>query len=369
MKILTVVGARPQFIKMAAVQRVLQADPLIESFLLHTGQHYDETMSQVFFDELEIPPPNLNLKIGSGNHGQQTGRMLEAIEQTLTEQRPDYALVYGDTNSTLAGALAAVKLHIPVAHVEAGLRSFNRRMPEEINRVLTDHASDLLFAPTETARENLRREGIPEERIYLTGDVMFDAALYYGEKSDRASGILRHYDLTPKQYILTTLHRAENTDNKARLRALIEGLTIVAKTTPIVLPLHPRTRAALETTGLWAQAESVLKILPPVGYLDMAALEKNAVLIATDSGGVQKEAFFYQTPCVTLRTETEWTELVEAGWNRVVAPLTAEKVSEGILQTLGARGKTIAPYGDGRAAEKIAQALKRHYDETSQIDR
>lgn len=369
MKILTVVGARPQFIKVAAVQRVLQADPMIESSLLHTGQHYDETMSQVFFDELEIPPPNLNLKIGSGNHGKQTGRMLEAIEHVLLEQKPDYVLVYGDTNSTIAGALAAVKLHIPIAHVEAGLRSFNRQMPEEINRVLTDHASDLLFAPTETARDNLRREGIPEQRIYLTGDVMFDAALYFGEKSDRASGILRQYDLTPKQYILTTLHRAENTDNEARLRALIEGLTIVAKTIPVALPLHPRTRAALETTGLWEQANSALKILPPVGYLDMVALEKNAAVIATDSGGVQKEAFFYQTPCVTLRTETEWTELVKAGWNRIVAPITAESISKGILQALGARGESIAPYGDGRAADKIAQALKRHYDETSQINR
>lgn len=358
MKITTVVGARPQFIKAAAVSRVLRATPGVHEVLIHTGQHYDENMSEVFFRELEIPEPDYNLGIGSGSHGAQTGRMLEAIEEVLLEEKPDWVLVYGDTNSTLAGALAAVKLHISVAHVEAGLRSFNRRMPEEINRVLTDHASDLLFAPTQAAVENLCREGIPEERIHLVGDMMYDAALYYGEKARRESRVLERLRLKPESYILVTIHRAENTDDPSRLRAIVEGLCEVGKSVPVVFPVHPRTRKALERHRLFDEAVAYLRLIDPVGYLDMVMLEQNARLIATDSGGVQKEAFFYRVPCVTLRGETEWVELVELGWNRLVYPHSADAVANGITEGLASPGGMEGePYGNGRSGELIVQRL------------
>ena len=291
--------------------------------LVHTGQHYDENMSEVFFQELEIPKPDYYLGIGSGTHGAQTGRMLEAIEQVLLQIVPDLVLVYGDTNSTLAGALAAVKLHVPVAHVEAGLRSYNRRMPEEINRVLTDHASDLLFAPTEAAVENLKQEGISSNRIFLVGDVMYDASLYYGAKAERESRILQQLGLRPKQYVLATIHRAENTDDAQRLRSIFDGLELAAKEIPVIIPLHPRTREALKQEAQLSKVAQHVLVIQPVGYLDMVMLEKHSRLIATDSGGVQKEAFFYNVPCMTLRSETEWVELVELGWNRLVPPLVA----------------------------------------------
>lgn len=358
LKILHVVGVRPQFIKAAAVSRVLRAVPGVREVLVHTGQHYDENVSEVFFRELEIPEPDYNLGIGSGSHGEQTGRMLEAIERVLLEERPDWVLVYGDTNSTLAGALAAVKLHIPVAHVEAGLRSFNRRMPEEINRVLTDHAADLLFAPTQAAVENLRQEGIPEERIHLVGDVMYDAALFYGEKARLHSRVLARLALKPKEYVLVTIHRAENTDDPARLQAIVEGLCIVGGSVPVVFPVHPRTRKVLEFSGLWDKASDRLRLIDPVGYLDMVMLEQNARLIATDSGGVQKEAFFYRVPCVTLRGETEWVELVELGWNRLVYPHSADAVANGITEGLASPGgREAEPYGNGRSGELIIQRL------------
>ncbi|MHB8182985.1 MAG: non-hydrolyzing UDP-N-acetylglucosamine 2-epimerase [Candidatus Desulforudaceae bacterium] len=358
MKIVAVVGARPQFIKAATVSRVLRSTPGVEEVLVHTGQHYDDNMSRVFFEELEIPEPNYHLGIGSGTHGAQTGRMLEAVEQVLLQERPDWALVYGDTNSTLAGALAAAKLHIPVAHVEAGLRSFNRRMPEEINRVLTDHASDLLFAPSETASENLRREGIPEERIHLVGDVMYDAALYYGAKAERESRILERLALQPKGYLLATVHRAENTDDPVRLRAIFEGLAVAAREMPVVLPLHPRTRAALAREGMLAETSRHLRLIEPVGYLDMVLLEKNALLIATDSGGVQKEAFFYRVPCVTLREETEWVELVELGWNHLVSPMSRDGVKRAVVAQLAERGRDKPNlYGNGKAAHLIVERL------------
>lgn len=358
MKITTVVGARPQFIKAAAVSRVLWSAPGVQEVLVHTGQHYDENMSEVFFRELEIPEPDYNLEIGSGSHGAQTGRMLEAIEKVLLEEKPDWVLVYGDTNSTLAGALAAVKLHIPVAHVEAGLRSFNRRMPEEINRVLTDHAADMLFAPTRAAVENLRRESISEERIHLVGDVMYDAALFYGEKARRESRVLERLGLKPEKYILVTIHRAENTDDPSRLQAIVEGLCEVGKSVPVVFPVHPRTRKALERHGLLEEAVASLRLIEPVGYLDMVMLEQNACLIATDSGGVQKEAFFYRVPCVTLRGETEWTELVDLGWNKLVSPQLPEGVAEGIRNSLdGPRGIEENPYGDGNSGELIVKHL------------
>jgi len=358
MKILTVVGARPQFIKAAVVSRVLRAMPNAQEILLHTGQHYDDNMSQVFFDELDIPRPDVNLGIGGGTHGQNTGRMIEAIEAVLLAERPEWVLVYGDTDSTLAGALAAVKLHIPIAHVEAGLRSFNRRMPEEINRVLTDHAADLLFAPTETAVTNLKREGLPNERIVLVGDVMYDAALYYSAKAAKKSRILDSLGLQQGSYILATVHRAENTNDPIRLRAIFEALDEVAQEIPVVLPLHPRTTKALHNQGMLDWVGEHIHILEPVGYLDMVMLEKQARLIVTDSGGVQKEAFFHRVPCVTLRTETEWVELIETGWNVVVPPTSSERIRQYIFASLDRQGKDIPLYGDGRAAQKIVHRLQ-----------
>ncbi len=360
MKILTIVGARPQFIKAAAVSRKLQAESRIQEVLIHTGQHYDENMSDVFFQELEIPKPHYHLDIGSHGHGVQTGRMLEAIEQVLLKESPDWVLVYGDTNSTLAGAIAAVKLHIPVAHVEAGLRSFNRRMPEEINRVLTDHAADLLFAPTTVAVENLHQEGIAQAKIHLVGDVMYDAAIDYGLKAEQVSPILQHLDVTPQKYILATIHRAENTDDPKRLWAIFTGLKAISQKIPVVVPLHPRTRSALSRTGLWEDVNQSLKLIQPVGYLDMVMLEKNAKLIATDSGGVQKEAFFYGVPCITLREETEWLELVQLGWNRLLPPLDSSDVVRGISDALLGVNNTDVPndlYGRGLAVSRIIQLL------------
>ena len=357
MKVLTVVGARPQFVKAAVVSRALARHEGVRETILHTGQHFDEALSDVFFRELGIPEPAYHLGIGGGTHGQNTGRMLEGIERVLLDERPNWVLVYGDTDSTLAGALAAVKLHLPVAHVEAGLRSFNRRMPEEINRVLTDHAADLLLTPTPTAVENLCREGLPEARVRWVGDVMYDAALHFGRLADRKSAILKQLRLQPHSYILATVHRAENTDDPARLEAVFEGLAQVAAEIPVVLPLHPRTRKALERLGWLERARERLRLIEPVGYLDMVALEKNARLIATDSGGVQKEAYFFGVPCVTLRDETEWVELVEAGWNFLAPPRDAETVTRSIRTHLDTRGRPIEAYGDGRAAERIVSEL------------
>lgn len=352
MTILTIIGARPQFIKAAVVSRTLAAKGVNE-MLVHTGQHYDANMSDIFFDELEISPPEHHLRIGGGTHGQNTGRMIEAIEKVLLDTRPDWVLVYGDTDSTLAGAVAAVKLHIPVAHVEAGLRSFNRRMPEEINRVLTDHAASLLFAPTETAVEHLSREGISGASVHMVGDVMYDAALFYGEKAERTSSILVRLNLALGQYALATIHRAENTDNRQRLAAILEGFS--GFDSEIVLPLHPRTRGRLATLGLALPGN--VRAIDPVGYLDMVMLEKSAALIATDSGGVQKEAFFYRVPCVTLRDETEWSELVAGGWNRLAPPTCGSDISLAMKEALGSKGLEISPYGDGNAASHIANSL------------
>lgn len=353
-KLVSVVGARPQFVKAAVVSRALRALPGVREILVHTGQHYDENMSEVFFRELDIPEPDYHLGIAGGTHGQNTGRMLEAIEKVLLQEKPDWVLVYGDTDSTLAGALAAVKLHIPVAHVEAGLRSFNRRMPEEINRVLTDHASDLLFAPTETAVHNLLREGIPSKKVYLVGDVMYDAALYYAEKAERQSQILSRLGLRPKGYILATLHRAENTDDATRLRVILEAFAKVHREVPVVFPVHPRTRKRVEALGLASLLNGVLAI-EPVGYLDMVMLEKNARLIATDSGGVQKEAYFYRVPCLTLREETEWVELVRMGWNRLCASMDSFEISQQMLEHWV--GEEDNPYGLGNAGQLIAESL------------
>jgi len=359
MNIVTILGARPQFIKAAAVSRVLCRMSGVQEAILHTGQHYDQNMSDVFFNQLSIPRPDYHLGVGSGSHGAQTGAMLARIEQILLECRPDWVLVYGDTNTTLAGTLAAAKLHIPVAHVEAGLRSFNRQMPEEINRILTDHASDLLFTPTSTGEANLRNEGIAEERIHCVGDVMYDAWHFYLQQIDSAE-VLEGLGLTAGAYVLATVHRAENTDSPERLATIAAALTRLSKRIPVALPLHPRTRKALEKNGLWERVVRSVTVLPPQGYLEMVALEKHARLIATDSGGVQKEACFARVPCVTLRDETEWIELIEAGWNRLAPPHSEHELYEAMSDALEAerpRQGSHSFYGNGDAANRISVVL------------
>ncbi len=354
MKITTIVGARPQFIKAAALTRCLKHEKNIQEIIIHTGQHYDESMSNVFFNELDIPKPDYNLGIGGGSHGQNTGRMIEKIESVLFDIRPDYLLVYGDTDSTLAGGLAAAKLHIPVIHVEAGLRSYNRQMPEEINRVLTDHVADLLLAPTQTAVDNLLREGIDENRIRLVGDIMYDAALFYADQAESRSRITEKLELNHQEYILATIHRQENTDNKIRLSAILQGFT--ASSLPVILPVHPRTAKKLEQFSL-TLPPPVLAI-DPVGYLDMVMLEKKAKLIVTDSGGVQKEAFFHKVPCITCRQETEWVELVEAGVNKLVKPEELGKILASHQPDTSINfPENLDLYGDGNSAEKIIDIL------------
>ena len=355
MKVLTVVGARPQFVKAAPVERALN-ERALESVLVHTGQHFDHEMSQLFFDELGLRPPDRNLGISGGSHGEMTGEMLGALEKVIVAEQPDWVLVYGDTNSTLAAGVATAKLPPRLAHVEAGLRSFNRSMPEEINRVVVDHLSDLCLTPTVTADTNLAREGITGGKVVRTGDVMYDAVLMFADVARSSSDVAARADVQPRDFILATLHRAENTDDPERLRAAIGGLALLAEKVPVVLPLHPRTRQAIAAMGI--DTPRSLRILPPVGYLDMLWLEENARLVATDSGGVQKEAFFFRRPCVTLRDETEWVELVEVGWNRLVPPSSAADVAAGIDAALAARaGSDASPYGTGDAAKLIVDAL------------
>jgi UDP-GlcNAc3NAcA epimerase len=359
LKIVTIVGARPQFIKAATVSRILRSHSNVSETLVHTGQHYDRNMSKVFFDELEMPKPEYNLGIGSGNHGMQTGRMIEAIEQVLLTEKPNFLMVYGDTNSTLAGAIAASKLHIPIAHVEAGLRSFDNQMPEEINRILTDRISTLLFAPTTTAVNHLKNEGINDASIYLVGDVMYDAALYYQQKAESLSNIINKLNLQPNNYILVTIHRAENTDNPEILANIFNSLINLSQEICIVLPLHPRTRKMLANIGLLDIVSRTLILIEPVSYFDMILLEKNAKLIATDSGGIQKEAYFYQVPCVTLRDRTEWIELVEIGGNTLVSTKSSSniitQIQQALLNSVQPINKLI--YGDGTAASQIVDIL------------
>jgi len=352
MEVVTIVGARPQFIKAAPVSKALRMT--CREFLLHTGQHYDANMSQLFFDELEIPAPDVNLEIGSGPHGQQTGQMLVAIERVLQQEKPDWVLVYGDTNSTLAGAVAASKLNVPIAHVEAGLRSFNRTMPEEVNRILTDRVSSLLFCPTETAKSHLAAEGI-RDGVHLVGDVMYDAALHFAELAQVKSTILQRNNLQPKSFILATIHRSQNTDDVAALRPIVEALLESEQT--VVWPVHPRTSGFLEKFGLLKKLQwnGVLRLLEPVGYLDMIRLEQNARCIVTDSGGVQKEAYFFRTPCITLREETEWTETVTDGWNRLVGT-DKRKILDAMASFHPDRPQG-RHYGDGHAAVEIAKIL------------
>ena len=356
MKILTIVGARPQFIKAAMVSRAIiihnmkKGNPYIVEEIIHTGQHYDENMSDIFFKQLQIPEPAINLKVGSGTHGEMTGRMLIQIEKEILKRKPDWVVVYGDTNSTLAVAMAAAKLHVPVAHVEAGLRSFNKRMPEEINRVLTDHLSSLLCCPTHTAVANLRNEGIISS-ICHTGDVMFDAALFFREIAERESSILRELGLVPEKYLLATVHRAENTENPERLRNIMTAFGELAKTETLIFPVHPRTRTKLADLDRLCPG---IRLLAPVSFLDMVQLERNARCILTDSGGMQKEAYFHGIPCITLRDETEWVETVECGWNQVVGTnmeemmVAIDSISSGI---------PIAEYGKGDSAERILREL------------
>ncbi len=356
-KVVTIIGARPQIIKASVVSHAIAGSDKLTEVLVHTGQHFDANMSEVFFRELGMKPPAYQLDINRGLHGAMTGKMLSEVEQILLTEQPDAILVYGDTNSTLAGALAAAKMHIPVAHVEAGLRSFNMNMPEEINRILTDRISEWLFTPTDVAVQHLRQEGVPDERITPVGDVMFDVARHYGERIDSEGRILAQLGLEPKKYVLATVHRAENTDDPERLKAIVDGLVLTATDLPVVWPMHPRTRAALEESGRLSRILEGVSVIEPVSYLDMVQLEKFASVIVTDSGGVQKEAFFYEVPCVTLREETEWVELVSAGWNRLVPPTDGAALADAITETIHTTGKRIQPYGDGSAAKKIVKKL------------
>lgn len=375
-KIVTVIGARPQIIKAAALSRAIAsgfADRITE-IIVHTGQHYDENMSQVFFDELGIPQPDYNLGVGSGPHGVQTARMIQGIEEILTRERPDMLVLYGDTNSTLAGAVAASKMHVPIAHIEAGLRSFNKSMPEEINRIMCDHASTLLFSPTATGFANLLREGfnatarppftIDNPKIYHCGDVMYDNSLHFAELAEQKSRIPEGLGLEPGKYLLSTIHRDNNTDNPERLNAIFEALNDISRRRQlqVVLPLHPRTSGLLSqnlSQQLYASVNGnrLIRIIPPVSFLDMTRLEKNARLILTDSGGVQKEAYFFEKPCVIARSETEWTEITAAGAG-IVADADTARLLQALEQFLDHPPVNFpAVFGDGRAAEFICNEI------------
>lgn len=350
LKVITIIGARPQFVKAAVVSRAFkQHKPGVKEIIVHTGQHFDANMSDVFFDELEIPKPDYYLGIGGGSHGQNTGRMLEAIESLLLKEQPNWVLVYGDTDSTLAGALAAAKLHIPVAHVEAGLRSFNKRMPEELNRILTDHVSTLLFTPTSTATQNLIKEGFEMERISQVGDVMYDAAMYYKNKA------VKPFDINlSSRFILSTIHRAENTDDPEKLRNILEALDEISEDTQVVMPIHPRTQKKVSELGLKI---SNIKLIDPVGYLEMIWLLKNCDIVVTDSGGLQKEAYFFEKYCVTTREETEWVELVISGAN-VITGSDKNKIHSNIANLIDREFKqTNQFFGNGNSKIEIVTSL------------
>lgn len=360
MKIMSVVGARPQFVKAAPMARALKeyqdrAVSPVRHVLVHTGQHYDYKMSEVFFEQLGIPAPDYHLAAGSGSHGQQTGVMLERLERVLLDEKPDTVVVYGDTNTTLAGALAAVKLHYPLAHVEAGLRSYNRRMAEEINRIVTDHVADILFCPTALARDNLSREGITRG-VHLVGNVMYDSLLYSVDVARRTSMVLRDLGLTPGRYYLATIHRAENTEELPRLKGIFLALRRLGERTglPVLCPLHPRTRGVLESAGVLSLASS-LCLLEPMPYFDFIMLEAHAASILTDSGGVQEEAYCLRVPCVTLRDDTERVETVESGWN-VLAGADSERIVRSVMEP-SPRGEWRDLYGGGQAARRIAEIL------------
>jgi len=356
MKILTVIGARPQFIKAASVSRVFAKTEGVEEVLVHTGQHFDTNMSDVFFGELKIPAPSHYLGIHGGGHGEMTGRMLIELEKILLGEKPDGVLVYGDTNSTLASALAAAKLDIPVIHVEAGLRSFNRKMPEEINRVLTDHVSALLLTPTAQATANLGQEGVDPASVVQVGDVMYDSTLVFRKFMPALEAVAASHELSLAEgFILATVHRQENTDDRARLEAILRGLCKVTTDIPVVLPLHPRTRQRIAHFGL-TDLIAPLQTCEPLGFLEMMRLQVSCAAIVTDSGGVQKEAFFHRQPCVTLRDETEWVESVESGWNRITPPLSSD-IGAVALSSIGSQGADVTPYGNGDAAERVVEEV------------
>jgi UDP-GlcNAc3NAcA epimerase len=357
-KIVTIIGARPQFVKASAVSRALHECQGIEEIIVHTGQHYDQNMSAVFFQEMEIPEPRYNLEVNGASHGAMTGRMLEKIENVLLEEKPHLVLVYGDTNSTLAGALAARKLNISLAHVEAGLRSFKMTMPEEINRILTDRISDLLFCPTEKAVANLENEGFRhfDCRIYQVGDVMYDSALYYGIQADKKSEIINRLDLQQKPFVLCTIHRQENTDNLENLRSIINALNHLSHDVTVTLPLHPRTRKIMQQNNIITEFETI----EPVGYFDIIRLLKNCRLVITDSGGMQKEAYFFGKHCLTLREETEWVELTEQGYNTLVGVNEKHIIAafhETINQPFVVKQSL---YGDGNASDKITRLIQKY---------
>jgi UDP-N-acetylglucosamine 2-epimerase len=390
MKIVTIVGARPQFIKAGAISRAIKEfngrsqsrlyeKRRIQEILVHTGQHYDYLMDKVFFKELELPKPDYHLGVGSGSHAKQTGMMLEHIEVVLKKEKPKVVVVYGDTNSTLAGALAAAKLKIPVAHVEAGLRSYNQNMPEEINRLVTDHLSTLLFCPTTQSVRNLLKEGIKDgetQVVIKVGDVMYDSILYYSKMAERKSSILKDLGLlTPNSeraihesplhrtpdYYLATLHRAENTDDPKKLKSIFGALNEIGEKTPVILPLHPRTKKMMKVYRLFSKFKNI-KFIEPVSYLDMLQLEKNAKAILTDSGGVQKESYWFGVPCFTLREETEWVETIESGWN-VLAGTNAKRIVGGVghLEERRKYPKGRKIYGDGKASQKVIKILMGHF--------
>ncbi|MFD2922435.1 non-hydrolyzing UDP-N-acetylglucosamine 2-epimerase [Halobacillus naozhouensis] len=357
MKILTVVGARPQFIKASMVSKILQSYSAIEEIMVHTGQHYDDNMSAIFFQQLNLPKPDYYLGVGSGSHGKQTAAMLSELEKVITTVHPDVVLVYGDTNSTLAGSLAASKLHIPVAHIEAGLRSFNKKMPEEINRMITDHLSEYLFCPSNIAIENLRREGI-EKGVYQVGDIMYESVLQFKPYALQQSSILKDLSLSENNYYLATIHRAENTDDPARLTSIFEALQQLEM--EVVLPLHPRTKSKIGQFKLTSIiSSSSIKLVEPLNYLDMLAIASKARAILTDSGGLQKEAYMLQVPCITLRDETEWEETVKHGWNHLVGSST-KKIVE-IVDTLPIPKEHPLLFGDGKTSEKIIEILTKNF--------
>jgi UDP-GlcNAc3NAcA epimerase len=357
-KIVTVVGARPQFVKAAALSRELLNYPELEEVIVHTGQHFDGKMSDVFFDEMDIPKPRYNLAINSLGHGAMTGRMLEGIEEILLKEKPDLLLVYGDTNSTIAGALAAKKLHIKVGHVEAGLRSFNIKMPEEVNRILTDRISDVLFCPTDTAVTNLHAEGYDKLGIDIikSGDVMQDAAMFYAQSSEEKSTVLSKEDLKGKDFCLVTVHRAENTDDPERLSSIFSALNEINSEVSVVLPIHPRTKKILESNDI----QTDIKLIEPVGYFDMIELLKNAKFVMTDSGGSQKEAFFFKKHCITLRDETEWVELVKGGFNSVVGASKPDILDAYNSLSMKKSDFSVNLYGNGEASQQIAKGILKH---------
>ena len=374
MKLVTIIGARPQIIKAAALSRAIRnhyADQ-IQEVIVHTGQHYDDNMSQVFFDELHIPRPDYNLHVGSASHGVQTARMTEGIEDILFKEQPDYIVLYGDTNSTLAGAVAAAKIHVPIVHIEAGLRSFNKAMPEEINRIVCDHCSTLLFSPTLAGVENLKREGFPmgndgpytidNPKVYHCGDIMYDNSLHFAAIAEEKTDIIRPLELTAQPYILATIHRDTNTDHPERLSAIFRSIIKLSEECQVVLPLHPRTAKLLKTNldeTLQKQIFSCqnIKLIPPVSFLEMIALERHALLVMTDSGGVQKEAYFFKKPCIILRPETEWVEIVETG-NAVLADADEGRIMQAWQHFKGSP-PTVFPeiFGDGHAAEFMLEKM------------